>query len=161
MFYLTILWCLNSLEVNFMKKYLLLALLLIGCGRVDPVVVDPKILPYFNRFTQATGLGTDNISGEFTNLNFPVLGQCTVKDSYRLIQIDPTFWANADDSAKEQLVMHELGHAYLLGHNANMVSLNGIDCPASIMYPYSFGDSICYQNNKNYYYNELHSEIDS
>jgi hypothetical protein len=138
-------------------------LLLISCGK-QPYIeqhytsVEPDIEPYFNRFHEKVGINPINISAEFEVLPKPTVGQClTYSNGVRVIQIDPVYWAMANDDQKEILIFHELGHCALgLGHNAN---LDGQGCPVSIMYPNTFGTSWCYIYNKPYYFQELASHI--
>lgn len=147
-----------------MKILFVICLLgLCACGQspndAAPVFVDPIVQPYFDRFTQNIGVSSNGISGYFTKLTAPIVGQCVVYSTgEKDIQIDPTFWANIDDDEREQLIFHELGHCSLMmQHIMTTTTLNNDVCPTSIMYAYVFGNTQCYTNNKAYYYAELAS----
>lgn len=87
-----------------------------------------------------------------------IVGQC---DGIGTVQIDPTNWTTLQDLGKEQLIFHELGHCVLgLGHNRTMIEFTDSNnntqfIPESIMYPQEFGNFLFYQQNLNYYHNEL------
>jgi hypothetical protein len=143
-----------------MKIIILIALLFIGCGKpnspTNPVVVDPDLVPYFARFSQTIGVSTDGIAGQFATLRSPAVGLCTLyNDSRKVIQIDSDYWSKASDDQKEQLVAHECGHCAMgLQH---IPTVNEFNCPVSIMYPQVFGNSHCYVENRDYYFQELRS----
>lgn len=142
-----------------MQYLCLLAFVLVGCGPsrvMSGINVDPDLQPYFERFTLTIGVPTDGISASFGNLTAPMVGECILgSDGSRAIEIDSAHWAQASDDDREQVLFHELGHCAMhLGH-VTATSLDG--CPVSIMYPYEFGNTPCYANNKAYYYQELES----
>ena len=141
--------------------YCLAAFALIGCGRPEQanqavITVDAALAPYLARFTQDIGVSSDGISASLVDLNAATAGECIKQaDGSKQIQINITWWSNADDDGKEQLMFHELGHCAMgLQHVADVDS-NG--CPISIMYPYVFGNTLCYTGNKHYYFRELAS----
>lgn len=138
-------------------KYLLILFLLSACG--PKVTIDPQLLPYFERFQQKVGVSYAGVTGEITDLSSvdsgDAVGLCTVGGNTKTIQIDSTFWSTAVDSAKEQTIAHELGHCAMnLGHIPTRDENEGA-CPTSIMYPFAFGQTMCYTGNEDYYYNEL------
>ena len=141
-----------------MKRLTILAILLSGCGQAPIGVVDPLMAPYFARFSQAIGVDVSEISGRFANLSGATVGLCTVSGQGKLIQIDPTNWDKAGDDEREEILFHELGHCSMnLVHIPELQLMNSYLCPVSIMYPYDFGKTNCYKNNKPYYYAELRS----
>lgn len=137
--------------------FLCLLLVINGCGSETSINVDPAIAPYFYRFNKDIGFDPINITAQILMLDFPKVGQCIIYESgKRVVQMDVTYWQSASDNMKEEAVFHELGHAFGLEH---IYGVTDTYCPVSIMYPYSFGNSACYFNNKKYYYDELKSHI--
>ncbi len=134
-----------------MRSEFFLLLFLVGCG---PAIVDPKLAPYFQRFSTAIGVDTNGVNGAFVPVTRPAIAQCVI-DGSRTVQVDPDYWATMDDNGKEELLFHELGHCVLFLQHIFTFLPN--TCPTSIMYPYIFGDSECYINNRQYYWNELKS----
>lgn len=133
-----------------MNKLLTLSfiLLLTGCGIGEPVQdprtihgVDATLQQYVNVYLSYKGsqLGYD-IPMQFADLPYPVVGLCTMwSNGYRQLQIDRTYWANADEDARQQVIFHELGHCDLdRGHIATYRSSPYSDWQTSIMNPYAF-----------------------
>lgn len=132
----------------------LISLGLLACGR-PPAKIDPILKPYFTQFETDVNASTEYITGEFGTLPMPTVGQCAENGTFKTVTIDPIYWANASESQRQQLIYHELGHCAL---NLKHIGTFKTDqCPTSIMYPYTFGDSYCYSNERNYYYQELES----
>lgn len=152
---------------HIVKGFLLLIILLAmmnsqGCATsVEPdssaiSSVDPEIQVYFSRFESIIGVGTAGINGEKVSLPFSSLAMCVIDTvGNRTVQVAIYYWKAATDSQKEETIFHELGHCAMgLQH---IYDLRPDHCPVSIMYPYEFGDTLCYENNKEYYYQELQS----
>lgn len=140
---------------------LIVLILLSACGKAQVstdggAIVDSELAPYFDRFDSDIGANTSGINAYMAPQTYPTIAQCILySNGRRDIQVDPTIWNNADDSAREQILFHELGHcALFLDH---ISTLNSSNCPVSVMYPYAFGDSSCYLNNRQVYYDELKS----
>lgn len=67
------------------------------------------------------------------------------------IMIQSSFWVDATDLEREEIVFHELGHCVLsLQHDETMESYG----PITIMYPYTLGESI-YKPKREHYIKEL------
>lgn len=87
-----------------------------------------------------------------------IIGRCYVGEFK--VEVDPLYWVHADDMAREQLILHELGHCELFREHRNdllpdiySIDGKGVQCPASIMH-WSFPVD-CYQQNRGYYLREL------
>lgn len=142
----------------------LIILLFSACGKGPaPAIVDPTLAPYLAKFESDIGASVAGINVQFADTEKvqpgtlgEVVGECTRwSDGTRTIQIDSTYWAASDESQRVELIYHELGHcALFMGH---ITTFQGNGCPTSIMYPYTFGDSICYEQNTPYYFQELGS----
>jgi hypothetical protein len=83
------------------------------------------------------------------------IGLCESGGNLRRVTFSPTFWNSVDDTQKELLSHHELGHCVLgRAHRTDLLT-NGL--PASIMYPVIFSDAT-YKNNYSYYQEELFTQ---
>ena len=117
---------------------LLIILILIGCGP-KPIkkASDPTFDDYKHRWFDDTGVDAYWVPINFGKLEGNTVGQCIMynKKEYNKITIDPDAWEAYDDTDRELLIYHELGHCALeiSGHD-NGVLYNG--CPASIMNEY-------------------------
>lgn len=147
-----------------MKKIilLLLTLTLTACGRPGAVFIDPELEPYLASFPSDVGVSLPVLNVvKFGHLDSPVVGLTLTWSDHSPpdITIDPMFWKDASDNVRQQVIYHELGHAFGLGHNANTSPDTG--CPISIMNPWEFGDLPCYFWIKPVYFSELHTELTS
>lgn len=140
-----------------MRKVLFAFILLMatGCGKQDPAKVDTELRPYFDRFAQSVGKGTEGVSGSFASLKAPTAAVCSIRDGYRAIQVDRAYWDAASEDAREETIFHELGHCALFLKHIEALDTSG--CPVSIMNPYTFGNTWCYYTGKAHYYQELAS----
>lgn len=151
-------------------RLITLAIVLSGCGSAelrDHVTSAPKpfkhsieaeLEPYWERFSELTNARSKHVAGFFKTLESPTVGLCTsYTDGSRKIEIDPQFWQDSTPLGKEELVFHELGHCALnLGHNDELIDLKDYGTiPASIMYPYVFGEASYYEQFRDYYVREL------
>ena len=139
------------------------ALCLVGCGSNAPPNIDPAFDSIVNKWNNLSTQQV-NVDIQFKSLasSADIVGECQYTDDVsnpvgQIIYIDRTFWDNAADVVKEQMLFHELGHCVLLliHHDCTM---NGVK-PESIMFPRIFseyvnGDSV-YANNEAYYIAEL------
>lgn len=120
--------------------------------------LEAELIPYWARFTESVNAKSSHVAGFFKKLDKPTVGLCTsYEEGSRKIEIDPDYWQSVNALGKEQLVFHELGHCALnLDHNSNMLDLHEAGMiPASIMYPYVFGEEPYYEEFRNYYIKEL------
>lgn len=139
--------------------------LFVSCGKSDFLNMkgEPKkhdtekvFLDYVKNFEQINGKIKTSII--FGNLESPKVGICKKwnNSSYREIQIDREYWNNTNELAREQLLMHELGHCELnLNHKDSFLDNN---CPSSVMRSYTFFNSElnnCFEPNFKYYLDEL------
>lgn len=153
------------------RTYLIIALLLTGCGKatepqIAPVTVDPALAPYMASFETDIGASSAGISAQFADTSVyanplgETVGECTIWTTngvvtQRVIQIDPTYWATLNQDGKIELFYHELGHCALNMQHIATSQSNG--CYTSIMYPIVFGQTTCFANNIPYYFQELAS----
>ncbi len=72
----------------------------------------------------------------------PILAVCIPDD--KTVLVNQKFWAGSDDTQKELVIWHELGHC-VLGRDHNTYTHDG--APVSIMYP----QAVLF-NNEQYYY---------
>lgn len=123
-------------------------------------IIDPEIQEYYDKFYIELGINPDEIPAEFSDLHSPAVGLCiSYPDGKSNILIDRAFWDRSSDSAREQVVFHELGHCLLqLGHNDNSISIDNLVIPESIMNSIAFGNQDYYHKNEYYYYKELLKE---
>ena len=147
-------------------KYLILLAILAGCGKNQaPVVVDPALQPYMDDFQTDIGASTAGISAGFaanegSGSLGEIVGECITSTdgstTTKQINIDPNYWALQNEYGKKELFYHELGHCALnMVHIPTLAVLNGFNCPSSIMYPVTFGETYCFLQNISYYYQEL------
>lgn len=119
-----------------MKKALLLGiwLVLVGCGRTQ---VDPALVPYTQSFEQAYHLKLKDVVVKFGNLSngTETDGDCE-KDPVgaSVINIDFGFWQGADDTQREMVLFHELGHCVFGRVHKMDLTPDGVFA-VSLMYP--------------------------
>ena len=166
------------------KTLLMVSLFSIAsCGNVvvsKMVESDEALVPYVQRFQQEYG-ATVNISVTFGEMAANFAGLCYYSP-YRHVTINKSIWQRLDESQKEQLVYHELGHCVLNhGHPSYLSSIRflgwGADsvgsekdhvfpaytfgwhfCPGTIMRWFMFNiDEMvnCYMPYRDYYMDEL------
>ena len=85
--------------------------------------VDQQLWPYFAQFEEAArsrditvDLRSINITGHITSIDDGnIVGQCSYGGRQRTyeVTIDQAFWDRANNSYREYIVFHELGHCYL------------------------------------------------
>ena len=117
--------------------------------------INPDFQPYVNKFEEQIGELVE-IDIEYNTLEEPVVGRCIKwTDGYRNIEIDPTYWPKHNNTQKEELLFHELGHCILdRDHDETIISADKYySIPKSIMYPYVFEYE--YYLYETYYINEL------
>lgn len=97
-----------------------------------------------------------NIDVIFNSLESTTIGVCYwyEEDNKKVgvrVEIDPEFWFESVEAAREELLFHELGHC-ILGRDHDTTLLYGA-MPKSVMYPYVF--STTYLVFRDYYVKEL------
>ncbi len=123
-------------------RYLLLAILLSGCGgkfvAARPSTTLPEFESFVVMFESDYGHNVD-IPIIFAQKDGDVIGACKIwSDGYRAIEIDPDYWnSGITNLHRRALIYHELGHCILdLPHNSNMITYYSSKIPQSFMYPY-------------------------
>lgn len=137
--------------------------LFVSCGKYDFLLsddvpfknkTDKAFLSYIQDFESLYGKVKSPII--FANLDSRKVGLCTkYSNGYNEIKIDVNFWIRASEAAKNQLILHELGHCELnRGHDDTSIN----NCPKSAMRSYTFFPSElenCFIPNFDYYLEEL------
>lgn len=152
----------------FIKTILLVLVILInfGCGQgfvLGDAGIDPLFRQHIAKFERILGVRV-NVAVQFADLWPNQYGVCHVrggKNSGRSeVEIDAVSWDRFDEGMREQILFHELGHCVLgLNHDNSRGTVGRYpESPLSIMYMYSFGDRLVYQENLDYYYNELYQK---
>ena len=145
-----------------MKKLLIIALLVAGCGQNHtPVFQITGFETYYNTFVSQTNKSTNDIIIQFGNVD-AIMGSSPSSDYVGVCQqasnmtgkvtLDQNFWSSASEDERQELLDHELGHCILNRVHRTDFLPNGV--PASIMNPYLFNPAIIKANSQ-YYYNEL------
>lgn len=145
--------------------YYIFILAFVGCGQspsTQPVTVDPALAPYLTSFETNIGASAAGINVGFADTETTpnplgeTIGECQMwSDGTRTIQVDSAYWATASESDRTELMYHELGHCAL--YLQHITTLQASGCPTSIMYPYDFGNYLCFTGNESYYFQELGS----
>jgi hypothetical protein len=151
-----------------MFKILLFIGLLTSCGKIyntnKQVNIEEEFQPYIDSFVNLSvdlnkPIIIDNLIVRYGNNpdNDKYLGVCITGLETPIIEINPNYWVNLNESEKEHVMFHELGHCVLnRGHDEGQLLLEdlGYYIPKSIMYPYIFSSNV-YESNYDYYVNEL------
>jgi hypothetical protein len=144
-----------------MRAPILSALLLLtSCGRqVEQRGILPEAIPYVMEHVRISALygapvGTAGLTVAFLPglLAQDIAGECDKFNGWPTVYIDPVFWADATDTAKQILIHHELGHClHDMPHRGDL-DLNGYQ--TSIMYRILLPDFF-YEEYKDAYDREL------
>lgn len=133
-------------------RYLLLVLLLAGCGKAS---VDPELQPYLDSFQSDTNVQIATpVTLKFGDIRESAEdGLCENGLGIPVITIDKTAWAQADDTNRKLLVYHELGHCVLGRSHDDTINADGTH--ESIMFHSSQELHNEFQNNPAPYLKEL------
>lgn len=94
----------------------------LSCSNEDVVETDPELIPYFQIFAEeAAKFGftvdyeAERIEGLIEDIrDRNIQGQCFHNEEKpKKVIIDINYWANADESEKQFIIFHELGHCFL------------------------------------------------
>ena len=144
-----------------MKKVFLLLTLIVfsACSKTIKVYeIDPQLKPYYDSFIAYGKINnqdfskTDNVIIQFETLQSSIstmVGSCSRLSGFDqknplyseyldvpVIRIDPTFFKNASEKARLNLIFHELGHCFLNRSHDETMTIYGY--PKSFMYPNIF-----------------------
>jgi hypothetical protein len=90
--------------------------------------------------------------GDLSAYGSSVIGLCESGSNQRTVTFNPSFWNSVDDTQRELLAHHELGHCVLYRpHRSDLLQSGAY---ASIMYPIIMSNST-YTGNYAYYQQEL------
>lgn len=133
--------------------YILFLLLFSSCGMASEYVapaaaplpyIENTFVPYYETFlTQAdkhhrvvdvTGLTIRTVP------TIPNLGTIVVRaycyQKSRRVDVAATYWNTANDTCRQELIYHELGHCVLgRDHNNNKIYVNNFEIPGSYLNP--------------------------
>ncbi len=110
----------------------------ISCeNKVDGVIVDEKLVPYFEQFrieAKKRGIIFDNsvehIEGYLQNItDNGVVGACRRSNDpseNKSVFIDKPYWNISTNLEREYVVFHELGHCFLGREHNEMADSNGV-----------------------------------
>lgn len=146
-----------------MKTIIILLLTLISCKQptyVNVRNINPEFIDIVELIEEDLGITVDyeiefSTTGE---LDSKTLGVCSKEhNGKKSVQINIDTWDNLNDSIREILLIHEIGHCTLdIEHtHEDKVDLGApIDCPSDLMVKYMFNSflaEVCYENNRDYY----------
>lgn len=128
-------------------------------------VVDAPLQEYYERFIYEAAIRGQDLEYatyqvDATISDIPeqnVIGQCSWSQTHsHAITIDKAYWSRANDTQKEFVVFHELGHCVLGRNHIDVADVNG-NCE-SIMTSGTGGCRVTYlHNNRNKLLDELFS----
>lgn len=141
-------------------KYVILTLLLTGCGLPRHYDSNPDFDAYTARFEQETGVKV-TVPIVYSSLDKETVALCEeFSDGYRLIRVNSFYWEEMENGGKEETIYHELGHCQLNRDHSDELTTTRLyvyAIPNSIMYPYIFGDVSFYWIFRDHYVQELMS----
>lgn len=124
--------------------------------------IDTALLPYVILFEEISGLDV-LYPVTFVDMDWKdkdgvdVIGRCIDAPAFfKQVIINKKFFIKSQYYAREELILHELGHCSLSrDHIQKEAWLGGSFGPVSIMYHSSFGDTMHYVNNRQTLLEEL------
>lgn len=123
-------------------------------------IVDKELEPYVSSFEKLWGQKI-NYKVMFVNSTTKTVGLCELwNPDFRLVEIDRKYFKSTNESGREQLIFHELGHCSLdrrHRNNTTFIKNNLVSTPASIMIDRVFSkkELLYYKAYRDYYINEL------
>lgn len=105
-----------------------------GCSNEDTVETDSELEPYFQIFAEEAALRGFTVDYEAARIegllqDIPdsnVQGQCfRNEEKPRKVIVDREYWENADESQKQFIIFHELGHCFLNREHLDVSDING------------------------------------
>ena len=149
-----------------MNKYSLLLclglLMVMGCSE-DVVSTDEELIPYFQLFAdEAAERGiivdyeAERIEGLKQNISqINVLGQCfRNEDKPKKIVVDIDYWDSANESDRQFLIFHELGHCFLNREHDDRKDADNV-CVSIMHSTPQACDFLLTDDNKEAYFDEL------
>jgi hypothetical protein len=124
---------------------------------------DPWLLPYVQIYTtnaKIAGVTTNAAKvkvtlGSTSDRGFGILAYCQIKRSGPEIVVDRNAWLQADETKRNLIIHHEMGHCDRgLAHDTTIIKPG--DYPASIMNPKVINSNL-FIANANYYLKEFFS----
>lgn len=146
----------------------LLAMSCVGCGQQVQFssipLIDAELEPYVQRFRATYNIDV-TFSVNFGTMDIPAhVGLCTTwSNGAHAVTIEKKFFESANDTQREVLLFHELGHCRLgKNHNDGTIAFTGTSgvWPVSIMNEYAFDQQQAqvYLAHKDYYIQQLWNE---
>lgn len=125
----------------------------------NTLAVDPAFQPYVLRFEAQSALvgapvTVNNLIIKFANdVVRPQVAFCASgNDTVPEIHVDAAYWNSCNDTMREQLLFHEMGHCVLFLQHTSVIeaTTNGKALPESIMNPYLFNNGVYMVNHAEY-----------
>lgn len=108
-------------------------------------------------FRRGVEVDTSNVDIRFKNY-LPMDGAVGVAyppvGTKRIVEILKNYYIKAPPEVKESLIAHELGHVYGLQHKDDIIFVDIINCPSSVMHS-EHNMAGCFNTFRQYYYDEL------
>lgn len=140
-------------------------LLAVACGKTPVLSVGSEFTPYVAKFEQKSReygnpVNVDNLIVQFGPMHSKEeRGACEIGgDNTPSVTINQETWNKIDESEREELIFHELGHCVLRRKHRSDRDAKGH--PTSIMNPYSINGKI-YSQNSDAYLAELFQNRDT
>lgn len=125
-------------------------------------LVDARLVPMVERFQKRYGKSIGNIPVQIRPLSNNRAGTCRLwYDGRREIIVAEQFYNDTkhDPFLLQATVFHELGHCVLdRDHDWGKTTQKNDTIYKSLMYPYVFSSSTVYEDNEQYYHDELFSK---
>ena len=143
-----------------------LCIFLLACGKqptTEPVLDVTGFEPYvqtFEKYSRDFGhpVTVTNLRIQFGETQKQERAYCLLSaDRPPTITINESKWSTLEDSEREELLFHEMGHCVLKRKHRSEVMDGGI--PESLMNPYAI-NRFTYSAHQNYYLDELFAHSD-
>jgi hypothetical protein len=121
--------------------------MLLGCGDIM-ITQDAEFKSYIQQFDAAFNVST-TVPVVYGHLSPGTAAICSGSGK---VTVDKGSWEAATEAQRTQLIFHELSHC-VLGHRFHITDTLSDGCPASVLYPYNFGNP-CMSNHYDYYVRE-------
>lgn len=135
-----------------------LCVLMAGCSKFEAVgYIEQDFKPHVYKFMAIAGIEKIEVDMYYSEQDGFIIGMCRINGENKYIEIDPMWWSENSELAREQLIFHELAHC-VLGQGHRNYYLHD-SCPGSIMGEWHVRES-CYVKHYDYYIKELMSDVD-
>lgn len=142
-------------------RFLILLLIFTGCSTLPEPKTESVFQKYIDRFEARLGRDVHTPIEFDKEPEQGIAGTCYYSDDDTRILINKNSWNRLNETQREILIFHELGHCELkiFGHNeVQFMIINDEPCPLSIMRSQLFSyreANECYKEFKEMYMEEL------